>query len=318
MAKELTDGTKKMYAITLRKLNDGDDIKISKAGIPNYKFLKNTEEILKKIEHLKPNTKRSYIITINSVLRDLKGYEGVKKYYFDLMKTMNKELQDVNNIKTETQKENWIEQEDVNRIFDSLSEKTMPLLRKKKVNEMQWKEILSFVVLCLYTIHAPRRNLDYKKMLYVNDTSAIDANHLKDFNYYNPKENKFYFYNFKTAGTYHCQEVEVHPKLKEVLTMYMKLSPLKKEINPYLLCKYDGTPLLGVNDITRILNKIFDKKIGCSMLRNIYLSDKFSNTVNTLKNTASDMGTSSRVIQERYVKLDDNLLADNLLDENID
>ena len=135
MERTLTESTKKMYAIILRKLNGDVDIKINKKGVPNYAFLKDTKTILQQMSHLKPNTQKSYIITINSVLRDLKGFEKVKKYYFELMKDMNKAQKENNNIKSEVQKANWIEQEDVNRIYDSLYEKTLPLLRKKKINE---------------------------------------------------------------------------------------------------------------------------------------------------------------------------------------
>ena len=50
------------------------------------------------------------------------------------------------------------------------------------------------------------------------------------------------------------------------------------------------------------------------MLRNIYLSNRYSSALNELKNTATSMGTSATVIQDKYVKLDDNL-DDNLLDD---
>jgi len=150
-------------------------------------------------------------------------------------------------------------------------------------------------------------------MLYINDLNAIDPATLKNFNYYNIKDNKFIFYCYKTAGTYNLQEVDVSPKLKEILKMYMRLSPLKNDINPYLLCRYDGSPF-NRNDIRNILNKIFDKKISCSMLRNIYLSNRYSDALNELKSTATSMGTSSTVIQDKYVKLD-NDLDDNLLDD---
>jgi hypothetical protein len=50
------------------------------------------------------------------------------------------------------------------------------------------------------------------------------------------------------------------------------------------------------------------------MLRNIYLSNRYSTALNELRNTASSMGTSPSVIQDKYVKLDNNL-EDNLLDD---
>jgi hypothetical protein len=49
------------------------------------------------------------------------------------------------------------------------------------------------------------------------------------------------------------------------------------------------------------------------MLRNIYLTDKFSDILITraklqeLNETAKEMGTSSNTIQSQYIKLDDKI-----------
>jgi hypothetical protein len=51
---------------------------------------------------------------------------------------------------------------------------------------------------------------------------------------------------------------------------------------PFLV-KFDGTPLDASNQITRILNKIFDKRVSVSMLRNIYLTDKYSGVMKEMK-----------------------------------
>jgi integrase len=70
-----------------------------------------------------------------------------------------------------------------------------------------------------------------------------------------------------------------------------------------LLVGADGTPLTAVNVITRLLNRVFGKKIGSSMLRHIYLSDKYKDTIDEMKTDAAAMGHS--VGQQRaYVKKD--------------
>ena len=51
-------------------------------------------------------------------------------------------------------------------------------------------------------------------------------------------------------------------------------------------------PIEKSQEITRILNKIFGKNIGSSMLRNIYLSNKYGDMVDELKSDTKDMGTS--------------------------
>jgi hypothetical protein len=126
----------------------------------------------------------------------------------------------------------------------------------------------------------------------------------KNFNYYLPPDEKFCFFNYKTGHTYHLQEIPVNEKLQNILLQYLKLHPHKKQKNYFLLVNYEGQPFEQVNDITRILNHVFKRKIGCSMLRSIYLTDKFKKPLEILKETASNMGTSSSTISNNYVKID--------------
>ena len=61
-------------------------------------------------------------------------------------------------------------------------------------------------------------------------------------------------------------------------------------------------PIEKSQEITRILNKIFGKNIGSSMLRNMYLSNKYSNVIDELKSDTKDMGTSVDVALSTYIK----------------
>jgi integrase len=61
-----------------------------------------------------------------------------------------------------------------------------------------------------------------------------------------------------------------------VIKMYLRYYPNKPIENgsPFLVFS-DGSPLEKINVITRILNKIFGKNVGVSMLRHSYLTDKY-------------------------------------------
>ena len=61
-------------------------------------------------------------------------------------------------------------------------------------------------------------------------------------------------------------------------------------------------PIEKSQEITRILSKIFGKNIGSSMLRNMYLSNKYSNVNDELKSDTKDMGTSVDVALSTYIK----------------
>ena len=294
--RNITETSKNIYSKNLIRLNDGNEIK-------NYNFLKKTDDILKKIEHLKPNSRRTYLISIVSTLKSKPELQKIYKFYYSLMMELNKDLK-VNNTKSDTQKENWISQDEVLKIYNEYDEKISPLLKLKKVNAKQWDDILDFVVLSLYVLNQPRRNKDYQLMKVIKSNKDLDDDY-KEFNYYLPTDEKFCFFNYKTGHTYHLQEIPVAQKLQNILLQYLKLHPNKKQKNYFLLVDYDGQPLEQVNDITRILNHIFKKKIGVSMLRNIYLTDKFKPQMEELKETASNMGTSSSTISNNYVKIDE-------------
>lgn len=298
--KNITESSLKLYLNNLRRLNGGEFPK-------SFSFLKNTEKILGDLEKYKPNTRRSYLISIITTLKhDPKQKKLYAKYYEHLDK-YNKEGA-VNNEKSDTQKENWIEQSEVKEVYTKMTEEVQPLLQQKKLSPSEYEKVLRWVVLSLYTLQKPRRNADYQKCLVVK---KVPAEMNQDFNYLDLNTNSWKFNNYKTKGTYKMQEVAVSPEMSNVIASYLKFHPLKSHLKKKtdaipLLVDFQGEPFSTNNAITRMLNKIFGKKIGVSMLRNIFLTDKFGNEMKELKDTAEEMGTSSSTIQNQYVKLDGN------------
>jgi len=270
--------TKALYTHNLTKLN---------GKIPtNLNFLKKTTEIMEKINALKSrNTARSYIIAVVSAVKeDPKLY----KVYYPELEKINKELKE-NVGKSDKQEENWITQESISTIQKEMMT-NLPKKSKKTLTKDEYEKLLHLIVLSLYTLQSPRRLLDYQLM-------KVEDGEDKDFNYYN--KGVFVFNNFKTKGKYMTQIQSVPKELNDLIKVYLKYKP--KE-NNFLLNHYDGTEFKYANEITRILNKIFDKKISCSMLRNIYLTDKFSPAIQEMKETATKMGTSIDQIQNTYAK----------------
>lgn len=124
----------------------------------------------------------------------------------------------------------------------------------------------------------------------------------KEVNYYDQKGNRFIFNKYKTSKTYGQQIVELPDSLSEVLKQYIRRHPMNKEIktNYPLLVNASGEPLEQNNSITRILNKIFGKKVGSSMLRHIFITDKYGGTlVEQLKDSVA-MGHNHHTQQRVY------------------
>lgn len=297
-SKSITESSLKLYFNNLRRLNGGEFPK-------SFSFLKDIDKTLADLEKYKPNTRRSYLISIITLLKhDPKQKKLYDKYYVVLDK-YNKEGAK-NNEKSETQKENWVNQDDVKGIYDKLSEEVKPLLEQKKLSPSEYEKVLRHLVLSLYVLQKPRRNADYQQAVVVN---KYDDNFDKSFNYLNLSNGKWYFNNYKTAGTYKTQEVDATPEMLSVIKSFLKFHPASKILKKKngvipLIVDIEGRPFETKNVITRILNKVFGKKIGVSLLRNIFLTDKYGDKVKELEQDAKEMGTSSSTIQNQYVKLD--------------
>jgi hypothetical protein len=299
--KNITESSLKLYLNNLRRLNGGDFPK-------SFSFLKDVDAILERIKDYKPNTQRSYIISIVSLLKQEPKMKKLYDRYYTILMNFNKELK-TNNEKSETQKDNWISQEEVKEIYDKTTAEVKELIAdKKKLTPSEYEKVLRWFILSLYTLQKPRRNADYQLALVAKTKLSGDID--PQYNLLDLNAGKWFFNNYKTKGTYKTQEMEASPEMKDAVEVYLKFHPhaklLKKKggVVP-LLVDFEGEPLQQVNSITRILNKIFGKKIGVSMLRNIYLTDKFGDKVKELNETANEMGTSSSTIQNQYVKLDD-------------
>ncbi len=298
--KGLSDSSIKNYIRNLEILNDDKPLK-------NLTFLKDKENILKKLENKKENTQRSYLISIVSALKteDNKKNEKLYNFFYDRMMNMNKELKEreSKNEKTETQNANWITKEEIDEKLKELVDEVKTY--KKDITEKQYNEVLKMVVLSLYTLQAPRRNADYQYMVIVKDKVPDDK---INFLVYDKKE--FWFRKYKTAKTELKDKSElivpINDKLFENINLYLKHHPtikgkkIKNDEVPFLV-NYEGEPLLAVNSITYIMNKIFKKNIGSSMMRHFYTSHKYSDVLQEMKEDAQNMSHSLGQ-QKDYIK----------------
>jgi len=289
MEKGLSDGTIFLYTKILRKLNGDKPLK-------NLKFLQDPNVIIESIKDYKDTTQRNMLISIVSILKTLKKDDLYKRYY-QIMMDRTKIINDKpKNEKTETQKENWINWDDVMKIYNNLKDN---LKFSKKITEEQYNKLLDFMILSLYVLIPPRRNQDYLKMVITNK-STKDLN----YNYLDLKKQQFIFNVYKTAKKDGQLIVQIPEELLKVLKIYLKYHPdrllLKSQQIPFLV-NFDGSPFKSINSITRILNGIFKKKIGASMLRHIYLSSKYSNIIKEQEKDSKLM-SHNLLTQKDYVK----------------
>lgn len=247
-----------------------------------------TAPILAYLKDLPPN-KRKTILSALVVITDDKKYRDLM---LEDIKDYNKEIDKQE--KSETQKDNWVEVQEIKTLWELLK-KNADLLYKKSahtLNDLQ--QIQSFIILSLLggIFVSPRRSLDYVDFKIKNIDKSAD-------NYLDKKD--MVFNSFKTAKCYGEQRVTIPTPLKSILTKWIKINP-----TDHLLFDANGGPLSSVK-LNQRLNKLFDgKKVGVNLLRHAYLTDKFADHCSTKKAVASTMSAmgSSPAMLETYVKTD--------------
>jgi hypothetical protein len=282
----VSDPTIKLYLFQLRQLG---------GNLENIDFLKDVNKNLEKLSKYKTNTIRTKLIAIIACLKTLNEPELLKQYS-EIVAKINSETD--NTSKSKTQEENWISKEDIMNLWKSYEDEVRTFCTKRKITEKQYDILLRFMVLSLYTLITPRRNADYGLMKLVKKFSPDLSN---EYNYLDIKNRKFYFMKYKTAHVYKTQCEDIPENLWNVIKIYLKYHPSTE----FFLCDFEGRPLPHANSITLLLNKIFGKKIGCSMLRNIMATDdlhQIQPLLDQVKQKAEEMGTSMSSLLGNYIK----------------
>jgi integrase len=213
------------------------------------------------------NSKRSYIISACSVLKQMPKMKTVYNRWFALLNNVNTDLKKVESsgIKTQKQTDNWMSWPEIMAIRDALK-----------------PDSIEHLLLSLYVDIPPRRALDYTNMKMVDD--GVN-------NYCDMKNKKFIFRKYKTVKTMGEQSEPIAEDLYRIIESYHGKNP-----SEFLLGKSYTSP-----NITKMLNKIFKSKVSVNMIRHIYLSNKYGQQKEDMKKDSIAMSHSLST-QADYIK----------------
>jgi hypothetical protein len=299
--KGVSDTSANLYIGNLYRLND-------KVAFNNLGFLKKTNIIMEKISELGDKTQQTYLASIVSCLHSSKDkhlYKTTFKFYAEKLKEKGVENDLINpNEKTEKEIDNWLTWEQVLEKQKGLEDKVKVFSSNKSITKSQYETLLEYVVLSLYVLQSPRRNLDYLAMTIVK---SMPKDQDKNKNYLDVENKQFVFNTYKTAKS-HGQKVEdINDALWSVISTYLKYHPClavggRKPSECKFLVNEQGTPLVQVNAITRILNRALNAKVASSMLRHIYITSKFGKDFEMMDEVADEMGHSVAQQRQYYKK----------------
>jgi len=293
--RDIADATASQYIRTLYTLN-------SDRPFNNLAWLKNTDSVELRLSDYAESTQKTMLSTIVSslsIVSEKSSYKKIFAYWYNRMMDKSNEARNRDTtIKSPTQEKNWLSWDVVLAHEKRLSEEAEKVVKQKVLSNNDWSNLLAYMILSLYTKFSPRRNQDYQFMKVVK--SEKQATNL-DFNYYVTDKQEFIFNKYKTAKVHGSQKFEVPKELVSVINLYLKKHPGVSKSPYFFLVQHDDTPLPSVNSITRILNRIFGKNVGTTMLRHIYLSAKYD--VSEMNEDAEKMGHTSGM-QREYMKVD--------------
>lgn len=238
---------------------------------------KNILEHLKDIDPVKRKTTLSALVVVCD--------DDVCKYYREPMMQDIKIANSINieQKKTDKQKENWVSQEQVREKFDSMYEALKPKLISKKIDGKTLNEFSDLLLLALTSglYIPPRRSLDWVEFKVKNFDKKVDNYMLKG---------KFYFNRYKTDKTYGMETIDIPSELQTLLKKYISYLPSSQE---YLFVNNKGGKINSVK-IALTLNKIFGKNVSVNGLRHSYITEKYKSmpALKDMMQTAKEMGHS--------------------------
>ena len=287
------------YIKRLQTLNDNKHL-------TSMRFLMDYDAMIDKIDKMELafTTKTSYLTAICATLGQYPKYHKLYKRYQTLMIKNANEIRSETqkNIRNEKQKESIIPMAEIIETRDFIRKQFDDGITEKGMNSECWEYLLSYFLICLYTEQPVRRNKDFAECFVVfEEPETLDDKK----NYYVASTGEFIYNNYKTSSFKGQQRFTVNEKLKKIideyLFFYINHIDVQTPAEFPLLVHYDNRRIHPVNGITRTLNKAFQRNIGSSALRHIYITEKFGETFKEMEETANAMAHSTKM-QKEYSK----------------
>lgn len=278
--------------------------------VESLDFLKDKKKVMETIDSKKLSTRKSYLASIVVALMAMDKDDDLIKYYRnemeDLAKKFNEDM--ATQRKSETQDKNWVSLEKLRKVMrkyrNELNEKKIFTKEPDTLNNKEFDLLQKWVVASLYILddNPPLRNDYLMKVITQKDYDKLTEEEKKKQNYLinKSRNNKiFSLGEYKTAGKYGTKLIPVGKKLNSVLNIWLKFNT-----SGNLLLNSKKEPMTS-NGLTKYLNKVFEptgkKNISSSLLRHIFITEKFPPKLQEKQEVADKMGHSITQ-QELYAK----------------
>tara|TARA_R110001592_G_scaffold74584_1_gene226532 strand:+ start:2740 stop:3705 length:966 start_codon:yes stop_codon:yes gene_type:complete len=310
-SRKIKENSLKIYMTTLKKIyrTIHDDTNYDSKLFNSTNFLQNKhyKKIIEFLSTLRLPTRKNYLSAILVALttNKEKNEKIIDEYRNHLDVIVTEYTGEINSQKkSEKLETNWTSFDAIKRIVNRLKRdvKENNLLNKSPWSNKDLELYKLYMVGSLYTLIPPVRN-DYAQMkvLPFKTYNKLDESNLKDNNYLVivSKSKKFFSFGaYKTSEVYGVKISQIPPSLNKIINIW-----LTHQTTDYFLNNSKNEPITD-NGLTKLINKVFSptgKKIGSTMLRHIYLSDKYE-PLNAEKAADAEAMMHSVSTQNDYIK----------------
>jgi hypothetical protein len=292
---DLSQGSLRTYTSILKNVAKQMSLEIKQPS----DVIKHYKDIIKHLEAVEPKARKTRLACLivfidkDESKEKEKAVESFRKLMTSDIEVYNKQI-DKQEL-SERQKEGMMSMDEVMKKYNELEKEVAPLLNRESLTKVQLCHVQLYVLLSCLLLIPPRRSLDYTEFKIRNIDEKTD-NYMKT----EKKVPSFVFSTYKTAKKY-GQQTEVIPvKLANIIKKWMKLNT-----HDYLLMNTKQTGKISPTQLTDLLYSFFEKPLSTSLLRHIYLSDKYKDlpALTEMKETAKALGHSVPQMLE-YVKKD--------------
>lgn len=286
------------YIKSLLKLKQSID---GEEGFDDISFLYDFKRVKMALDAEKTLTSRRN--KLSAVLVALECEKPIKydllDEYISLLKTFNTEYNEflVTQKKTDKQRDNWIDYDEIIEFSDKLEEEIEPLLKqKKRLTGDEFNKVQRYVLLRTYLEFPLRNDFADMKVVKYTDYRSMDVS---DYNYlvvFSKGRKELRINSYKTDKRLGSRIFEVPADLNQLFNdwlrinksgwLFVKQTKTDEPMNPNYLTKY----------LIRMFKDEFGKAISTSMLRHITISNALKGTP-----TLTEQKAANEAIANKYL-----------------
>jgi hypothetical protein len=287
----LSAGSLRTYTSILKNL-------AKQIGLPldtPEEVIDNHKKIIEHLSNIPGNVRKTrlsaLIVFIEKAKQADKVVRAFREQMMDDCKNYDKEINKQE--MTERQKEGYIPLSEVMGKYHTLEKEVIPIMKKDTLDKKEFARVQLYVLLSCLLLIEPRRSMDYTEFK-LRNADATKDNFLKT----EKRKPYFVFNTYKTSKKYKQQVIEIPPKLHKIMKRWMELNS-----HEWLLMNTPQSNKISQTQLTNLLYSFFEKPISTSMLRHIYLTDKYKDVpaLAEMEKTAENMG-HDLTMALKYVK----------------